>query len=481
MYSKKASGWRKHFDFILLDIFILELSFVFAYYFRYGVWNPFEKRIGINIAFCILFSAVFVSVFLDVHKDILKRGYLKELKQVLITTFTSSVFIIVYLFITKQSSDSSRLSIIFYLIVSTVLLEIARSIWKLWLTNYQLKMDRNVRRFLLVTTGDLARNTIVQLRNLSYGGIDVSGLILMDNSMEVGSMLSDVEVVASYDDAIPFMQKNWVDEVMIQLSPSMEVPNDFLDSCALMGITVHIGIPVSGDRQVMSTVEKVAGYTVITESLRIVPDNKVAIKRLFDIIGAIVGLFFTGIILIFVGPIIYFSDPGPIFFSQIRVGENGRKFRLYKLRSMYQDAEARKKELMDKNEMQGLMFKMENDPRIIGSGPDGTRHGIGWFIRKTSLDEFPQFWNVLIGDMSLVGTRPPTVEEYEQYDLHHKARLSFKPGITGLWQVSGRSDITDFEEVVALDMQYINNWSFGEDIKILFRTVFQVLGGSGAK
>lgn len=481
MYSKKSNGWRKHFDFILIDILVLELSFVLASFLRDGVGNPFEKRLNINIAFCILFAAVFSSVILDVHKNILKRGYLKELKQVLIISFTSAVFIILYLFFTKQSSDSSRLLIFFFLLISIVLLEIAHSVWKLWLINVQLKMDRNIRHFLLVTTGDLARDTIIQLRNLSYGGIEIEGLVLLDNSMEVGSKLSDVEVVASYDDAIPFMQRNWIDEVMIRIPPSMEVPSDFLDSCALMGITVHIGIPVSGDRQVMSTVEKVAGYTVLTESLRIVPDNIVAIKRLFDIIGALVGLFFTGIILIFVGPMIYFSDPGPIFFSQIRVGENGRKFRLYKLRSMYKDAEARKKELMNKNEMQGLMFKMENDPRIIGSGPDGTRHGIGWFIRKTSLDEFPQFWNVLKGDMSLVGTRPPTVEEYEQYDLHHKARLSFKPGITGLWQVSGRSDITDFEEVVALDMEYINNWSFGEDIKILFKTVFQVLGGSGAK
>ncbi len=481
MYKKKSPGWRKHIDFIIIDIFILELSFVLASFIRRGVHNPFSTRLGIDLAFCILFSAVFSSVILDVHKNILKRGYLKEFKQVLILSLTSVIFIVIYLFFTKQSSDSSRLLIVFFFFISTLLLELTHSIWKYWLINYQLKMQRNVRHFLLVTTGDLARNTIIQLRNLSYGGIEIEGLVLLDNSMKVGSKLSDVEVVASYGDAVSFMQVNWIDEVMILLPPSMEVPGDFLDACALMGITVHIGIPVNGDRQVMSTVEKIAGFTVLTESLRIVPDNKLAIKRIMDVIGAIVGLILTGIILIFVGPILYFSDPGPIFFSQIRVGENGRKFRLYKLRSMYQDAEERKKELMDKNEMQGLMFKMENDPRIIGSGPDGTRHGIGWFIRKTSLDEFPQFWNVLIGDMSLVGTRPPTVEEYEQYDLHHKARLSFKPGITGLWQVSGRSDITDFEEVVALDMEYINNWSFGEDIKILFKTVFQVLGGSGAK
>lgn len=137
------------------------------------------------------------------------------------------------------------------------------------------------------------------------------------------------------------------------------------------------------------------------------------------------------------------------------------------------DAEERKKELMKQNEMQGLMFKMENDPRII--------KGIGHFIRNSSLDEFPQFWNVLKGDMSLVGTRPPTLEEYEQYDDHHKKRLVTKPGITGLWQVSGRSNITDFEEIVALDTKYITEWSLGLDIKILFKTIWVVLQNDGAK
>ena len=135
---------------------------------------------------------------------------------------------------------------------------------------------------------------------------------------------------------------------------------------------------------------------------------------------------------------------------------------------------------MEQNKMQGFMFKMDADPRIIGSGSDGTRHGLGWFIRKTSIDEFPQFWNVLKGDMSLVGTRPPTVDEWEQYEYHHRARMATKPGITGLWQISGRSDITNFEDVVKLDMEYITNWTISEDIKILFKTVIAVVKGRGS-
>ena len=145
---------------------------------------------------------------------------------------------------------------------------------------------------------------------------------------------------------------------------------------------------------------------------------------------------------------------------------------MYKFRSMYVDAEERKKELMAQNEMNGLMFKMENDPRITK---------VGKIIRKLSIDELPQFWNILRGDMSLVGTRPPTLDEYEQYESHHKRRLSLKPGLTGLWQVSGRNEITDFEEVVKLDVQYIDNWSLWEDFRIILKTAYIVVARKGSK
>ena len=150
---------------------------------------------------------------------------------------------------------------------------------------------------------------------------------------------------------------------------------------------------------------------------------------------------------------------------------------------MYLDAEERKKDLQAKNRVSdGMMFKLDWDPRIIGNKIIDRKQvtGIGEFIRKTSLDEFPQFFNILLGQMSLVGTRPPTVDEWEKYRYHHRARMAFKPGLTGLWQISGRSEITDFEEVVRLDTEYINNWSLALDIKILFKTVKTVLRKDGA-
>lgn len=155
-----------------------------------------------------------------------------------------------------------------------------------------------------------------------------------------------------------------------------------------------------------------------------------------------------------------------------------------KIRSMVMDADEKKAELMKENRLaDNMMFKLDFDPRIIGNKilPDGTHEtGIGEFIRKTSLDEFPQFFNVLSGQMSLVGTRPPTPDEWEKYEYRHRARLSIKPGITGMWQVSGRSNITDFEEVIKLDTEYINNWSLGLDISLLLKTVVNVFKRDGA-
>ena len=244
-----------------------------------------------------------------------------------------------------------------------------------------------------------------------------------------------------------------------------------------MGVTVHLKLvevaKLSGKKH---HVERIGTYTVLTSSINMASWKQAFLKRTMDIAGGVVGCLITGLLYVVVAPCIYIKSPGPIFFSQVRVGKNGKKFKLYKFRSMYMDAEKRKKELMEQNRVKGgMMFKIDNDPRIIGG-----EKGIGGIIRKYSIDEFPQFWNVLKGDMSLVGTRPPTVDEWEKYDLRHRVRLATKPGITGMWQVSGRSDITDFEEVVRLDREYIVGWSLGLDVKILVKTVGVVLLRRGA-
>ena len=224
---------------------------------------------------------------------------------------------------------------------------------------------------------------------------------------------------------------------------------------------------------------------MLTNSVRFATASQLALKRAMDIVGGLIGCIGTAIIFIFVAPAIYIKSPGPIFFTQERVGQNGKTFKMHKFRSMYMDAEERKAELMAQNKIQdGMMFKMDDDPRIIGSekkDKNGKPKGIGNFLRLTSLDETPQFFDILMGKMSLVGWRPCTLGEWEKYDLQHRIRASMKPGLTGMWQVSGRSDITDFDEVVKLDREYIENWSLLLDIKILLKTVWVVIARKGAE
>ncbi|WP_430055256.1 sugar transferase [Priestia aryabhattai] len=197
----------------------------------------------------------------------------------------------------------------------------------------------------------------------------------------------------------------------------------------------------------------------------------ILLKRIMDISGAVIGIIITSLLLIIVAFAIKLEDPkGPVIFSQKRIGKNGKEFNMYKFRSMVTDAEFKLKELLELNETSGAMFKMKNDPRV-------TR--VGKLIRKTSIDELPQFFNVLKGDMSLVGPRPPLPREVKDYNEYHKQRLLVVPGCTGLWQTSGRSNI-GFEDMVHLDLEYINKRSILMDIKIIFKTFFVLFGSKDA-
>lgn len=193
------------------------------------------------------------------------------------------------------------------------------------------------------------------------------------------------------------------------------------------------------------------------------------LKRIIDIAGAIVGLGITAILFVPIAIALKLDSPGPVFFRQTRVGLQGQQFTIWKFRSMVANAEQLKARVA--NQASGHFFKNDCDPRI-------TR--VGGFLRKTSLDEFPQFWNVLKGDMSLVGTRPPTTDEVENYEAHHWRRLNVKPGLTGEWQVRGRSSVKDFEDVVRLDLEYQEKWSVLYDLHIIYRTVVVVVLRRGA-
>ena len=361
-----------------------------------------------------------------------------------------------------------------------VLIYAERIIWKQYLVRHKRLFYEKVKMF-LVTTRDEADNVLERMKLNSFNEFEIIGIAYAGETPKENERVRGIPVVCRADEIPDYIQTRWVDAVFISVEDKTKIPAKLVKQCLDMGLTVHDILDGMEEWTTNQYINRMGGYMVLTSSVKMATSKQILLKRLLDICGGLVGLFLTAVLTVFLAPAIFISSPGPIFFSQTRVGKNGKRFKIYKFRSMYRDAEKRKKELMAKNEMNGLMFKIEADPRIIGSGPDGTRHGLGWFIRKTSLDEFPQFWNVLKGDMSLVGTRPPTEDEWKQYKPYHRARLAVKPGLTGMWQVSGRSDITDFEDVVKLDMKYIKNWNLGMDVKILIKTVFVVLGGRGSK
>ena len=481
MYRRDAKGWLKHLDFMLIDLLVLQISFVVAYMLRHGLRNPYDVPLYASMGVFLILCDLIVIFFTEPFRNILKRGYYREMEAVFQQTVFVELFAVLFLFAQQTGAEYSRMTMLQMAPVYMLTGYIARLLWKAVLRKYRRQGKRSL---LLVCTQTNAAKTVKNILDNNYGVYQISGLVLEEPGC-VGMEIGGVPVVAEVETVSAYAQKNWVDEVFINLPETAEYPRKLMDDFVTMGVTVHLNLSqVTHAPGRVQIVEKVGNYTVLTSSMNYSTTKQAFLKRAMDIAGGLVGCLICILLVILVGPVIYLSSPGPIFFTQERIGKNGKHFKMYKFRSMYMDAEERKKELMAQNRHGGaLMFKLDFDPRIIGNKilPDGTRKtGVGQFIRSTSIDEFPQFFNVLKGDMSLVGTRPPLISEFEAYEQHHRARMSVKPGITGMWQVSGRSEITDFEEVVRLDTKYINEWSIGLDIKILFQTVATVLKQKGS-
>ena len=482
MYSKKMQGWLKHLDFILLDIVCLQVAFLLAYMTRHGFSSPYHSSIYLNLAGVYILVDFLVLIANRSMKNVLKRGFYKEIAQTVKHVFLVMVIVALYMFSVQSGDQYSRIMFFLLAVYYTILTYIVRICWKKFL--FKSRKEQIGGTMYFITTADRAERIIRRFRKNSILNKLITGVCIIDWDC-VGETFADATVTATKDTVLQDLQTRWVDEVFISLPTSYPQLHELITAIGDMGIVTHLEMEeLDIDQWQHQTIQKVAGTTVRTISMTLATPLQSFLKRMLDIIGGIVGCVITGLLTLVIGPIIYIKSPGPIFFTQTRVGKNGKKFKIYKFRSMYMDAEERKAELMAQNRVQGgLMFKLEYDPRIIGCQklPDGTiKKGIGNFIRDYSLDEFPQFFNVLKGDLSLCGTRPPTVDEWEKYELHHRARLAIKPGITGLWQISGRSNITDFEQVVELDKKYIREWSMGLDFRILLKTVAVVLKRDGS-
>lgn len=484
MYRRILQGWQKHLDFIVLDLLCLHMAFILAYTMRMGSGNPYKDLDYRNLAIVLTLIDISVLVCFNVLKNVLRRRWARELWMTFQHVFLVVLLLATYLFSIQEGATFSRRMVFLFAGLYLLISYAVRITYKRFLEKYLKEKGMGVRSLLIVTNEDMADEVVRKISHRNYGGYQIAGLAIVDKDSEK-LLIGGIPVVAGMDDLMDYACRNWIDEVFIYLDQNDPKLEKISGKFSEMGIVIHIGLqqPVylTGQKQV---VERIGGFVTLTSSINTASYQELFLKRLMDIAGGIVGCLITAALTVVIGPLIYIQSPGPIFFSQIRVGKNGKKFKMYKFRSMYLDAEERKKELEAQNRVKsGMMFKLDFDPRIIGcrKNPDGTiKKGIGNYIRDWSLDEFPQFFNVLKGDMSLVGTRPPTVDEWDKYELHHRARLAIKPGVTGMWQVSGRSDITDFEQVVRLDTKYICDWSLMLDIKLLFETVMVVVGRKGS-
>ena len=516
VYKRNRQGWLKHMDFILLDALVLQVAFVIAYMLRHGWSLPYALDSYRTLAILFAIFDIGAAALFDTMHNVLKRGYYQEavqsVKQVLLVLTAMTLF----LFSVKIGDTFSRITVYTTAVFHLLLGYTSRLAWKPIVR--RVGRDRPKTTMILVADERHVPDVLSGVEPTDH--FRFTGLVL-SNRDAAGETVGGVPVVANLASAADYICREWVDEVFIcpaHLSdievrksaayermegliedsygarvkregqplsgPEPEEPTvaALIEQCRQMSVPIHIRLPISnlGGK---AFVEKVSGFNVLTATANYASPLQLARKRTLDILGGLVGSLIALVIMAIVGPKIKRESPGPILFRQTRIGLNGKKFRIYKIRSMYMDAEERKQELMKENRVDsGMMFKLDWDPRIIGNKiVDGKQvTGIGEYIRSHSLDEFPQFFNVLFNQMSLVGTRPPTVDEWEKYKYHHRARLSAKPGITGLWQVSGRSRITDFEEVVRLDTEYISHWSIGLDLRILLKTIKTVWKKDGA-
>lgn len=517
---------------LVANLFSILLSFLISYLSRFG-WEPtdiaFRNLKDTTVLLYLLFSFFIVFTFFRYKVVTSRRGILHHLRSAFLTNLFMAILFASIVYATHISDSIPRLFFGSFFSINFII-----SFASLFLT-YFIKhqyLEHHTRKTIIFTDNPSLESAVYNIQKLGVedceiigiapfsprtksqdiffrtklkpkkslktsklskksskrpqstpSSTSISSLKISPNTLnspytylEKQSLLgNDIILELKKDSLSPldYIKRHQVDLVIFSVNHiDRKKIKHLIESISEMGIDSLITIDSFATETLETKLEDFGTTNVIRLSPRLFSSGELLTKRIIDILGAIIGCFICILFGLIVAPLIFLEDPGPVIFKQRRVGRNGKFFYIYKFRSMYKDAEARLKDLKDKNEMQGFMFKMKDDPRITK---------VGKILRRTSIDELPQFFNVLEGSMSLIGTRPPTVDEYKQYSAHHKRRISIKPGITGLWQVSGRSEITDFEEVVRLDCFYIDHWSITNDIKILLKTVATVFTGRGSE
>ena len=453
------------------DLVAIVISFTLATYIRFGNFKDMgDKEIHFQVCLVFLLVCTVYTFFIDWNRNFLKRSIRKEVYEIIKCNAIMLLVVQMIMYLLTWADVFSRLVMVYFPVINVALtLAIHLVIKKGMQMHFQSDLSRI--KVLVITQKSMAAEVVKRLKDNLEISYQIIGIACTDcEEGEEIEGLSVMPVKAGFMEDVTLMA---MDEVFIYAPEiTQKQLQVILNGFDEMGVNCHYCLELPGTHAERSKVDDFGGYSVLTYTRFQSSYKRLLIKRVMDIVGGLIGMLITLVFFPFVAIAIKLDSPGPVLFSQIRIGRNGRRFKIYKFRSMYIDAEERKKELEKQNEMQGLMFKMENDPRITK---------VGKFIRKTSIDELPQFYNVVKGDMSLVGTRPPTEDEFEKYNQYYRRRISMTPGLTGLWQVSGRSEIENFDDVVKYDLEYIDGWSLTLDIKILLRTVWVVIAGRGSR
>jgi exopolysaccharide biosynthesis polyprenyl glycosylphosphotransferase len=463
---------------MFVDSVLSLLAILLAGLLRYGTMQRFAGTVDfvelIIIALLSNFTAFIIS---KMYGDFFKRGYLRELQHVTLYSLLVLLFVTLYSFATKNSMALSRLTLLYFSVVSVLLIYGVHLLIK----TISASKARGKYGWKLMIIAD-AQSAAEICLNVSKNELNdrAVGVMILDKQTIDPAVLSGIPFIDPSVGCMDYITHHTVDEVLFSISESHYQEDGvqaLLKDIAKTGVVLSLKVrfPIRNepkDEPYVSRLLKFGDTYILSFANREYDYSMILIKRLMDIVGGVIGLVITAVVSPFLAAAILLESPGPLFFRQKRVGRNGRIFSMAKFRSMVANAEQGKAALLEKNEMKGPLFKLKDDPRV-------TR--VGNFLRKTSLDELPQFWNILKGDMSVVGTRPPTLDEYAQYTGAQKKRLSFRPGLTGMWQVSGRSNIADFDDVMKLDLQYIQEWSIYLDVKLILKTILAVLFGRGAE
>ena len=453
---------------LVLDAIGMITTGFIAYYWSYassGGVIPIET----NAFYFALLGMMFINNYMmgrfGLYSDVRPKSYLNIAWSVAKSIVMDFAFLGAGLYFYQQF-DFSRQFVGYYAALSFGLILGVRFCAKIYL-DYLSPKGFNVNHILIVGNRDRYEYVRQVLEAQMSWGHEIAGRVSVEAEND-----DALELLGVLDDLPQILKMHSIDEVVFAVPGDRSVGlGQHLSYCHEIGMPVRILPALWDNKECLLSMEVCQGVPFLTMRTSNFNAAGLLYKRILDITGGLVGILLFMVMYPFVALAIKLDSTGPVLFKQRRMGQHGRVFELIKFRTMCANAEAKKAELMKDNQMNGAIFKVENDPRI-------TR--VGRFLRKTSLDEFPQFINVFKGEMSLVGTRPPTLEEVAKYRPEHLKRISAKPGITGLWQVSGRNKITDFDQIVALDCQYLDHWRFSEDLKILTKTVFVVLQRKGA-